>query len=409
MTTTRTSTSHRYADVTEAIQLPSNIHYTQGENFDTISFGKSTKLFRKNSILLIPNILSSKECSQLVKECEKRVQYQDRNPGSWLATSENNHQTIAFERFELKDLSKKTQSFFHNIVLRERLLPFISNNMPPEIEESLWKSRKVVWTDPYVPLWDTTDQAERKENEEEKENEKEKEKERNNVRSEIRQELENESNGEHTDVKIAVGASAMNGKRNLTAQHFKFSDSEPTINRYNKGGKFPPHRDALSLTISIVLSDDFTGGGTSFWEEFDGLPITANITKSNDNVKYGNDDGGNSIIPEHAVNRKESIKPSICVLPKIGVGCIFNGTVKHAGRAVTEGVRHLLVASFSIVEHEERPLTAELVAERNAQGEMYDAEAERLKQRLIAHRNKRRNNNNAAEGNEGSVASDVGF
>ena len=195
----------------------------------------------------------------------------------------------------------------------------------------------------------------------------------------------------------------------MTVQHYKFSDSEPTINRYNKGGKFPPHRDALSLTISIVLSDDFTGGGTLFWEEFDGLTITDNITNSNDNVKYGNDDGGNSIIPEHAVNRKESIKPCICVLPKIGVGCIFNGTVKHAGRAVTEGVRHLLVASFSIVEHKERPLTAELVAERKEQGEMYGAEAERLKQRLIARRNKRRNKNNAAEGNEGSVASDVGF
>ena len=38
---------------------------------------------------------------------------------------------------------------------------------------------------------------------------------------------------------------------------------------------------------------------------------------------------------------------------------------------------------------------------------MYDAEAERLKQRLIARRNKRRNKNNAAEGIEGSVASDM--
>ena len=30
------------------------------------------------------------------------------------------------------------------------------------------------------------------------------------------------------------------------------------------------------------------------------------------------------------------------------VGVVFNGTVKHAGQVVTSGVRHLLVASFSI-------------------------------------------------------------
>ena len=32
----------------------------------------------------------------------------------------------------------------------------------------------------------------------------------------------------------------------------------------------------------------------------------------------------------------------------LSVGVVFNGEVKHAGRAVTSGVRHLLVASFSI-------------------------------------------------------------
>ena len=32
-----------------------------------------------------------------------------------------------------------------------------------------------------------------------------------------------------------------------------------------------------------------------------------------------------------------------------GTGVVFNGNVKHAGRAVTQGLRHVLVASFSVV------------------------------------------------------------
>ena len=42
--------------------------------------------------------------------------------------------------------------------------------------------------------------------------------------------------------------------------------------------------------------------------------------------------------------------PTLTVEPAAGVGVVFNGAVKHAGRSVTEGVRHVLVASFSIAD-----------------------------------------------------------
>ena len=66
----------------------------------------------------------------------------------------------------------------------------------------------------------------------------------------------------------------------------------------------------------MLLSTGFEGGGTEFWPEDAG----------------GDDD------------------PSCCCLhPTAGTGVVFNGNVKHAGRAVAQGLRHVLVASFSVV------------------------------------------------------------
>ena len=96
----------------------------------------------------------------------------------------------------------------------------------------------------------------------------------------------------------------------------KYSAQEPAINRYAAGGHFEPHRDTLALTLNVLLSTGFEGGGTEFWPE-----------------DAGEDDD-----------------PSCCCLhPIAGTGVVFNGNVKHAGRAVTEGLRHVLVASFSVV------------------------------------------------------------
>ena len=84
----------------------------------------------------------------------------------------------------------------------------------------------------------------------------------------------------------------------------KYSAQEPAINRYAAGGHFEPHRDTLALTLNVLLSTGFEGGGTEFW-------------------------------PEDA---REDDDPSCCCLhPVAGTGVVFNGNVKHAGRAVTEG------------------------------------------------------------------------
>ena len=95
----------------------------------------------------------------------------------------------------------------------------------------------------------------------------------------------------------------------------KYSAQEPAINRYAAGGHFEPHRDTLALTLNVLLSTGFEGGGTEFWAE-----------------EAADDD------------------PCCCCLhPVAGTGVVFNGNVKHAGRAVAQGLRHVLVASFSVV------------------------------------------------------------
>lgn len=104
----------------------------------------------------------------------------------------------------------------------------------------------------------------------------------------------------------------------ITTVPLRFSDMEPAINRYAVGGTFAPHSDKLALTLNVLLSTDgaFAGGGTEFWIE---------------------------------PNTSESDAPDVLIEPKQGCGLVFNGRVLHAGREVTEGLRHLLVASFSIM------------------------------------------------------------
>ena len=84
------------------------------------------------------------------------------------------------------------------------------------------------------------------------------------------------------------------------------------------GGFFEPHKDKHALTLNVLLdSGAFRGGGTAFWDEDSSSSADA---------------------------------PTLTVEPASGVGVVFNGAVKHAGRSVTEGVRHVLVASFSIAD-----------------------------------------------------------
>lgn len=77
----------------------------------------------------------------------------------------------------------------------------------------------------------------------------------------------------------------------------------------------------MALTVLSLLDDTgFEGGGTEYWHEdgedtFDGLW----------------DDAGFAIR----------------LHPVAGAAVLFHGELWHAGAAVTEGVRYLLVSSFS--------------------------------------------------------------
>ena len=53
----------------------------------------------------------------------------------------------------------------------------------------------------------------------------------------------------------------------LAGHSYRFSVSEPAVNRYGRGGHFAPHRDMLALTLNVLLSTGFEGGGTAFWRQ----------------------------------------------------------------------------------------------------------------------------------------------
>ena len=93
---------------------------------------------------------------------------------------------------------------------------------------------------------------------------------------------------------------------------------------------------------------------------------------------------------ENALRPRDEYKEWFCVYaelaPLLRRCCPTSGTVLHAGRAVTAGVRHLLVCSFSVVERKEREVTAEFVAHRASLRQTHGAAAERLRKRLAKRR-----------------------
>ncbi|CAE8590769.1 unnamed protein product, partial [Polarella glacialis] len=107
------------------------------------------------------------------------------------------------------------------------------------------------------------------------------------------------------------------GLRDMT---FSYSNNEPAVNRYVKGGEFPAHKDGYDVTVNVVLSEPeaFTGGGTAFWSQ----------------TFFGRLD--------------RFFGTEILLKPPPGMGVVFNGGLSHAGRATESGLRHIYVASFSL-------------------------------------------------------------
>jgi hypothetical protein len=344
--------SYRYLDVCDLHpqNLKNlNLEYKPGIHYDELTFGdhNSTPVLH-NSIIFIPDLLTSEECLNLVNECEKRVAKQDDNPNSWLYGSEHaTHLKIPFERHEIKDLSSSTQHFFQKI-LRERLLPFVSLHLP-DVEASIWKNKEIVYYDP-VALGLVIDNS-------------------TTIPATVTCKKETETGQERKP-------------QRLNEQEFKYSESEPTINRYTKGGLFVPHRDELALTLNILLSNDFEGGGTQFWNET--LPKTQVKNNTVNTVTTDIDE-------QNEQKQKESKHPNFCILPKPGVGCIFNGTIKHAGRAVTKGTRHLLVCSLSVIDKQPIVHSLQTLDDKKIISLQHSEARNRLKRRLIERRQKKMN------------------
>ena len=236
----------RLADCVQGERGGDGVRYIEGEAFDTITLGAETSLHERNSVILIPNLLSATECAELTADVE-------RAHCDAMRALDGRGDSEGMERYMVPELSARTQQMF-DAIMRQRLLPFVSSTLPPHIEDNIWAMSMV---------------------------------------------FDREERGP------------------LAEQRLKFSAQEPAINRYSTHGAFEPHRDKLAMTLNVLLSDTaaFVGGGTRFWREEEG---------------------------------DEERGPTACLLPQMGCGVVFNGTVRHAGREVRSGLRHLLVASFNV-------------------------------------------------------------
>lgn len=115
-----------------------------------------------------------------------------------------------------------------------------------------------------------------------------------------------------------------------------FSSREPAVNIYDAGGEFLPHMDHEALTILLpltspdgpteiageVITGSFSGGGTGFWS-------TAIAQGAR---------GGEA--------------PTLVLRPPAGTAMIFGGHLMHAGIPVDTGTRVCFVASFSALDYD---------------------------------------------------------
>ena len=252
----------------------STASYCEGPACDSVTFGagsSASKPVEFNSVLLIPDLLSAKECEQLIADVEQRRRLVDDGGGgadglsAWSRTTYGENWR-GFQRYRIPSLSSATAELVGEI-LRGRLLPFIARELPT-VEDYLWARSISACEEPGC-----------------------------NLQPPAQRHLSSD----------------------LSELPYRFAPQEPAINRYTAGGEFPVHRDEQALTLNVLLkSGSFDGGGTAFWRQ---------------DVACGGDPQAPS---------------SVTIHPAAGVGVVFNGKVQHAGRAVTAGVRHVLVFSFSI-------------------------------------------------------------
>ena len=240
------------------------ISYVEGDVYDEVKLASCARSLPVllNSILLVPNLLSSAECGVLmadVERCHDVFLSASRGESPAHTVVQPTHVTPGRSRYKIRDLGDDSKRIF-KAMFYSRLLPFLSTQ--PAIEQYIWTQ--------------------------------------------------------------SLPASEPNGK-DLSKLSFYFAENEPAVNRYIAGGEFEPHSDSHAITVNILLgSGTFSGGGTQFWRE--------------------NESGEGPTLDQHG----SLGQPTVCIHPLSGVGMVWNGNVMHAGAATTQGLRHLLVASFTI-------------------------------------------------------------
>lgn len=192
--------------------------------FHELRLSESTVLYKKNSIILIPNLITKAECQQLVEAAERRIEAgaegrvyhgQDLFQRLWGAVLrlgavdivEESSQVEPLERLPVQFLGAEAQRLSTKI-LEERVLAFVEKELP-EVAEELFGRRS-----------------------------------------------------------------------GLAELHPSFSNNEPAVNRYVVGGEFPAHKDGYAITVNVLLSEPgaFAGGGTSFWQQSN-LPILGRLDR----------------------------------------------------------------------------------------------------------------------------------
>lgn len=114
-----------------------SVRYAEGTSYDNVVLGAGANYVEHNSVLLIPGLLREEECAQLIEDVEV-CGVVGRQAG---ADGLERHRVLAEPR-----LSAGTAALFEDL-LRERLLPLISSEMP-SVADYLWSCSLAAEHDP---------------------------------------------------------------------------------------------------------------------------------------------------------------------------------------------------------------------------------------------------------------------
>lgn len=103
---------------------------------------------------------------------------------------------------------------------------------------------------------------------------------------------------------------------------------EPKVNVYSEGGYFTQHGDGMELTLLVVLTDEFEGGGTAFYRNLDLTHDDLDVTDMS--------------------NESHTMQPEIVAKPPAGTAMIWGATLQHMALPVTKGTRSVYVGSFDL-------------------------------------------------------------